>query len=143
MRTLFKERIPSGCSVFRIEAEGFDSNAIVNNYAEKLPQSIDVMLLSLGDDAHVASLFPHSKSLREMTNKVLFVPNPLSSYNRITISPLVIQQAKFIYMLVSGETKSNALSKVFSDCEDIHSLPARIVPNAVWLIDQELLIKKA
>ena len=100
------------------------------------------MLLSLGDDGHVASLFPHSKSLREMANKVLFVPNPLSSHNRITVSPLVIQRAKFIYMLVSGQTKSNALSKVFSDCEDIHSLPARIVSNAVWLIDQELLIKK-
>ena len=138
MRTLFKNNIPLGCSLFRIEADNLDNDFAADHYAKKLPHSIDVMLLGLGDDGHIASLFPRNAALRETSRQVLFTTAPQSPCNRVTITPVVIHRAKFIYMLASGLTKSKALSQAMLDSNDFDSLPVRLVPNADWLIDLEL-----
>lgn len=141
MRTLFKNNIPKGCSISRIEADVIANSFVANKYAEKLPLCIDIILLGLGDDGHIASLFPGSKALNENIRSVVLVDSPKFPHKRITITPAVIKRSKFIFMLASGSHKRKALSQAFSDTSDINSLPAILATNAIWLLDQNLNTK--
>ena len=70
-----------GCAVFRMEADAPDQEAAALRYADLLPDLIDVLLLGVGEDGHIASLFPtmlHSKSVNGGSFP-LQVPSRLSS----------------------------------------------------------------
>ena len=49
MQTLFSHGVPIECSVFRMEADAIDIEAAAQRYADLLPDSIDVILLGVGE----------------------------------------------------------------------------------------------
>ena len=49
MQTLFSHGVPIECSVFRMEADAIDIEAAEQRYADLLPDSIDVILLGVGE----------------------------------------------------------------------------------------------
>ena len=57
LQTFFQYHEPAGCSVFRMEADAIDIEATAQRYADLLPDLIDVLLLGVGEDGHIASLF--------------------------------------------------------------------------------------
>jgi 6-phosphogluconolactonase len=65
MKTLFSSGVPKGCSVERMIGESEDLVSSAELYAEQLPNIKDILLLGIGDDGHIASLFPHSTLLHE------------------------------------------------------------------------------
>lgn len=137
MRTLFQHGVPSSCEVFRIPAERPDREAITLAYEAQLPERLDVLLLSLGDDGHIASLFPHSAPLLETRRRVTFVQAPEPLVDRITITPRVISQAHSIYVMAFGQTKADLYQQAKADPENIADLPARLVLNATWFLDTQ------
>jgi len=60
------------------------------DYAQQLPDTIDLILLSVGEDGHTASLFPHSQQLDSQQKVEVVTHSPKYPKNRITITPKVI-----------------------------------------------------
>lgn len=101
----------------------------------EIPQ-FDLILLGLGEDGHVASLFPGSPALDE--NKRLavapYVPQ-LKSY-RLTLTFPVLNNARCCLFVVSGQSKREIFKQVRDrDNQDI-MLPAHAVKGRItWLVD--------
>lgn len=102
----------------------------------------DLVLLGLGEDGHTAALFPGLITQRERRSPVLHVQ---ASYlgrpaERITLTPLVFNDARHIFFLVAGEKKAPAVRAVLKGYADPEQIPAsRIRPTAgvvTWLLDR-------
>ena len=59
-QTISQERVPKGGRIFRMDVEMNDLEMASKKYENLLPESIDILLLSVGSDGHIASLFPNS-----------------------------------------------------------------------------------
>jgi 6-phosphogluconolactonase len=73
----------------------------------------DIVLLSLGEDGHVASLFPGSAALT--FQKPCFIPirnAPKPPAERITMSLPCFTSARFILLLATGESKAPAVARL-------------------------------
>lgn len=101
--------------------------------------SLDLMLLGMGSDGHTASLFPHTDALREREKIVLANwVEKLDSW-RITVTPPVLEGAKRILVLVSGEDKAKALFQVLKGEWNPEEYPAQILrdlPSVAWIVDK-------
>ena len=138
MKTLFQNGIPPGCNIYRINVQDLDLKVAAKSYAEVLPCGIDLLLLSLGDDGHIASMFPGSKLLSEAVSRVLPVSEPSIRHSRISITPVVLQEARKVYIFAIGIEKRATLSQIMISPKDAIDLPARLVLDAIWLIHEPL-----
>ena len=104
--------------------------------------TFDVMLLGLGENVHIASLFPGSPLLEHEPPDTLaagvWVPE-LNTW-RITLTPPALLDARAIAMLVSGARKAHAVHAALEDDEDVVRKPAQLLRRAdervEWFIDR-------
>jgi 6-phosphogluconolactonase len=135
MKTLFQHGVPAGCSVFRMEADTTDLDA-AQRYSDLLPDSIDVLLLGVGEDGHIASLFPNNAALRERRRRVIAITGPKPPFERLTITPQVITGARSVFVLATGAAKAQVLLTALQGAESYQTIPARLaLKNATWLLD--------
>ncbi len=71
---------------------------------------LDFVLLGMGDDAHTASLFPHSPALAERERWVAVNAGPrVTPPDRLTLTYPLLNQARALALLVLGERKAPTL----------------------------------
>jgi 6-phosphogluconolactonase len=96
----------------------------------------DLLLLGLGPDAHVASLFPGKPEVEERARLVVgvgqagwdpFVP-------RISLTVPALNSARRVVFLVTGADKAPALKRAFGDPPDPRSPAAHVRPQAGELL---------
>jgi 6-phosphogluconolactonase len=99
----------------------------------------DVMLLGLGNDGHIASLFPGTPALDE--RRRLCVENwvaTLSAY-RITLTLPLINASRAVVFMVSGAEKSAMVHQILHG-RDAPPLPAQLVKPSdgelCWMLDR-------
>ena len=138
MTTLFRRGVPENCSLSRIQAEDSDREAAAYRYEKELPDNIDVLLLGVGEDGHIASLFREENALREKRRKVVPVFCPKEPRERISITPPVIAGAHSVFVLATGIEKAKILMQALQNPTDVKSLPARLVLHATWLFDTKI-----
>lgn len=102
----------------------------------------DVVLLGLGADGHTASLFPGPISKAEKSNGVIAAKAAYQNRpaDRITLTPLVLNEARQITFLAAGSEKAEAVRGSLGKELDPKRWPAqRINPPAgkvTWIVDQ-------
>lgn len=103
--------------------------------------SFDFVWLGMGDDGHVASLFPHELKYLK-TNRICEVAShPKTGQKRVTMTGNVLNNAKNVSFLVTGMEKAEKVQSVLRNGIDHDLLPAsHIVPakgTLNWYIDRE------
>ena len=115
------------------------SQRILSHFKKK-PLQFDLVLLGLGDDAHTASLFPHTPVLKEHKALVKAVYLEDKQVNRITLTAPLINEAHNIAFLVYGESKAKAVHEVLKGKRDFENYPAQLIETEMgaldWFLDE-------
>ncbi|XP_059655671.1 probable 6-phosphogluconolactonase 1 [Cornus florida] len=102
----------------------------------------DLILLGMGSDGHVASLFPNHSVLDEKDEWVTFITDsPEPPPERITFTLPVINSASNVAVVVAGSSKAEAVHLAIDNVGPEHaSLPARMVQptkgKLLWFLDK-------
>jgi 6-phosphogluconolactonase len=121
--------------VHRMEGERSDRDAAARAYEALLPNRLDLLVLGLGSDGHIASLFPRSPSLAESRRRVLAITAPKPPPERLTLTPPVVRAARLTIGLVAGEAKAEALARVLDGPDDPDQTPGRLARDGLWILD--------
>jgi 6-phosphogluconolactonase len=113
-------------AVHRIQGELGKDEAAAEYEAELRDTELDLLLLGVGPDGHVASLFPNAPSLRQR-RRVLPAEAGLEPYvDRVTLSMPTLCDAREILFLLSGKEKADAARRAFVE-ERSANAPASLV----------------
>jgi 6-phosphogluconolactonase len=106
---------------------------------------LDLIFLGMGDDGHVASLFPHSEALNEKTHLVAAPWVAKFNSYRITLTLPVLNNAECVVFMIQGSSKAETLNRVLTGAWCPDQLPAQAVrPRAgelLWLLDSAAAVR--
>lgn len=135
-------RIPTEYGDFKTAASAYEQTIrkIFGIDLGKVP-AFDLMVLGMGVDGHIGSLFPDSYASFDTTDLVSVVYLMNDKHDRITLTHPVMLAASHLAVLICGREKSDILKKVFTtDPEDVR-YPAHILWPALdkvtWLLDAD------
>ena len=126
--------------VHRMRGELADAAEAASEYEMILSGRLDVALLGLGSDGHIASIFPGSPLLiHDRRNPVTAVWVEHLNAWRITLTPSALLDARAIVVLVSGADKADAVRAALDEPDDVRQWPAQLLRTAgnrvEWFID--------
>lgn len=147
--TLFsKAKIPAE-NIHRMQAE-LPPQVAADEYERELRKyfgtetgefpRFDLILLGMGPDGHTASLFPGTTALAE--NSRLVVANWVPRLNtwRITLTFPVLNHAREVIFLVTGENKAPVIAQIWGDAPSSETFPAQLVSpqqgRLIWMLDE-------
>jgi len=103
---------------------------------------LDLALMGTGGDGHTASLFPGPIPDTEKQQPVMTVTADYDGRpaQRITLTPLVFNDARHVLFLVTGESKAAALAAVLHGPFQPEQWPAQRIQPAngklIWMVDE-------
>jgi 6-phosphogluconolactonase len=119
---------------------GDDLDAAADAYATALagPPGFDVLLLGIGPEGHVASLFPDAPAMTDDRSVIPVRNCPKPPPTRISLSLPTINSAREAWLLAAGEEKATAVARALSDARAIDVPAAGVSGTAAtrWLIDR-------
>lgn len=134
-------------SLLRYPAANFDlltgqslmNKAMTISYGspEETSGVFDLVILGLGPDGHVASLFPGHQSNGEWITAESASPKPPS--DRLSLSYAALNRANQVWFLASGAQKASVVSSALND-EDCELPLAKVkgLQSTSWYLDREL-----
>jgi 6-phosphogluconolactonase len=122
--------------------DGDDAEAAAERYAREFGDTHpDVVMLGVGEDGHVASLFP-GHPVAGATGLAAAVPDsPKPPPTRITLTLPALQRADEVWLIAAGEGKADAVGSALSGAD----LPAARVHGrrrTLWLLDDQAAAKR-
>ena len=99
--------------------------------------ALDLMLLGLGPDAHICSLFPGDAALGERERPVVGVETPGMAplIPRITLTLGVVNRTRHAVFLISGEDKAEAVARAFAGPPDPRAPGSLVEGSPTVLLD--------
>lgn len=128
--------------IHAMPAHGCDQSMAeaADGYATTLPEvPFDLVLLGVGPDGHIASLFPGYPQVREETRRAVEVlDSPKPPPQRISLTLPALNNAHSVWLLVSGEGKADAVARAHAGAtpDEIPAAAAQGRDETVWLLDE-------
>jgi 6-phosphogluconolactonase len=113
-------------AVHRIKGELGKADAAAAYERELGDAQLDLLLLGVGPDGHVASLFPNAPTLRQRRKVLAAEPGLEPFVDRVTFSLPTLRSAREILFLLAGEAKADAAARAFG-AEPSPDTPASLV----------------
>jgi len=141
-------------NIHRICGEN-DPSDEVSRYAEEIKRHcqgasgemprFDWILLGLGTDGHTASLFPGVQLIEDPSGLCAVAIQPQSGQKRITLTFKVLNHAKRISFIVTGESKAQVVAEILKQSLQSCNYPAAKVHLEQgfleWFLDAEAASK--
>lgn len=106
----------------------------------ELPR-LNLVLLGLGENVHIASLFPHNPALHEKNRLTVAVEVNAAQRNRLSLTAPVINNAAYVIFLVVSAKKAQAVKDALEGPHDPDKFPAQLVTpsdgKVLWLLDKD------
>jgi 6-phosphogluconolactonase len=140
-RTLLDRLETTPRKLHRIRGELPPAEAAAEYDAALAEASLGLLLLGLGPDGHIASLFPGHAGLDvvdAITAPIVDSPKPPPS--RVTLTFEALNRAQSVWFLVSGDAKADAVRRALADEGTVTETPARGVAGkaeTIWFLDHE------
>ena len=128
---------------------GVDVDKAAAHYAEELSAAaprghdvpeFDVLMLGVGPDAHVASLFPEHPALHERNASTIGVRGaPKPPPVRVSMTFPSLCSARDVWFLVSGGDKASAVGLALSGAGELQAPAAGVtgIRSTTWLVDRD------
>jgi 6-phosphogluconolactonase len=120
-----------------------DVRAAADAYGESLrahgAAEFDLVMLGMGPDGHVASLFPASAHLGvDDTIAVAVTDSPKPPPERVSLTFAALNRSRATWFLVTGPEKADATERAWAFTGSVEETPARgiIGPSITWYVDQ-------
>lgn len=130
--------------------DGKDAEAAASRYADELAAAVrtedhgpvprfDVLMLGVGPDGHVASMFPEHPGVHEDQRQVVAVHgSPKPPPTRLSLTFPALNAAREVWFLVSGAEKAQAVRLALGGAGPVQ-IPATGVrgqQRTLWLLDR-------
>jgi 6-phosphogluconolactonase len=132
-------------NVHRMHGEDEPARA-ARAYAQALVETMgeaprfDLMLLGMGEDGHTASLFPGTDPRTDQDQLVRAILAGARDPQRLTVTPLVMNDSRHVAIAVEGAAKAPTLRAVREGAYDPVKYPVQIVSpqngELTWLVDK-------
>ncbi|MCE6994906.1 6-phosphogluconolactonase [Saccharothrix sp. S26] len=106
--------------------------------------SFDVCLLGVGEEGHVASIFPESPAVREQERRVVAVRNcPKPPPTRVSLTLPAIRAAQEVWLMTTGAAKAAAVAMALTGAGEaqLPAAGARGRRRTLWLLDSTAAAK--
>ena len=125
------------------DATARDAEIAVDGVLRAMPRPFDVLILGMGDDGHICSLFPHAPELRIAADPeaplvcAVDRPGAAGAAERLSMTIPAVLGSRWIALLIEGRHKLDVVAKA-REPGAIAELPVRAVlgqsetPVAVW-----------
>lgn len=130
---------------------GHDESWAAHHYAEVIRAdgpdtndagwpAFDLILLGVGSDGHILSVFPGSAAF-DAPEWAVGIPAPTHiepHVPRVTINPALVGAAHELIVVSHGESKAEILRDILKGERDERRLPAQLArrPGATWFVDR-------
>jgi 6-phosphogluconolactonase len=123
--------------------EATSASEAADAYADDLRANgtgdFDLVMLGMGPDGHVASLFPGHPQLHvEDAIAVAVTDSPKPPPRRVSLTFGALNRSRAVWFLVTGAEKADATQRAWAFDGSIDETPARGIsgPSVTWFVDQ-------
>ncbi len=127
------------------EARASDNSASINEAVEDYERQlegvvIDLNILGMGPDGHVASLFPGIANLDDRSTIFAITDSPKPPAARISFTMACINASREVWLVATGAAKADAVAKIIEGDLSIPASFVSAVNRTRLIVDQEAFL---
>ncbi|MDB4833843.1 6-phosphogluconolactonase [Acidimicrobiia bacterium] len=131
----------STAKILEVEYSGLSAERDANKYASKLENNItnfDSVILGVGEDGHIASLFPDTVAVNDTEN--FYVSNEVNILSkwRVTATFKLLKEVDNVYLLVTGNNKKEILKSIMNNGNTSANKLINERKKTILITDQEI-----
>jgi 6-phosphogluconolactonase len=131
----------STAKILEVEYSGLSAERDANKYASKLENNItnfDTVILGVGEDGHIASLFPDTVAVNDSEN--FYVSNEVNILSkwRVTATFKLLKEVDNVYLLVTGNNKKEILKSIMNNGNTSANKLINERKKTILITDQEI-----